>query len=35
MLDNVKDNFIDFAKVRNAIRDKLGKFLYKETERMR
>ena len=33
MLENIKDNFIDFAKVRNAIREKLGKFLYKETER--
>lgn len=30
--ENTKPNFIDFNKVKNAIRDKLGKFLYKTTE---
>ena len=29
--DNIKNNYIDFNKVRTGVRDKLGKYLYKET----
>jgi ribonuclease J len=30
--ENIKDNYVDFTKVRNGIRDKLSKFLYQATE---
>ena len=30
--DNVKDNYIDYNKLKLDIRDKLGKYFYKETE---
>lgn len=30
--DNTNPNYIDFNKVKTGIRDKLGKYLYKETE---
>ncbi len=30
--ENTKPNYIDFNKVKSGIRDKLGKYLYKETE---
>jgi ribonuclease J len=30
--ENIKDNYVDFTKVRNSIRDKLSKFLYQATE---
>ena len=30
--DNIKPNYVDFNKIKMGIRDKLGKYLYKETE---
>ncbi len=30
--ENIKNNYIDFNKIKLGIRDKLGKYLYKETE---
>ena len=30
--DNIKPNCVDFNKIKMGIRDKLGKYLYKETE---
>lgn len=30
--ENTKPNYVDFAKVKSGVRDKLGKYLYKETE---
>ena len=30
--DNIKPNYVDFNKIKTGIRDKLGKYLYKETE---
>ncbi|MDO4963136.1 MAG: ribonuclease J [bacterium] len=32
VLENVKNNFIDYNKLRLDIRDRLGKYFYKETE---
>lgn len=32
VIDNVKEKYIDYNKVKNGIREKLGKYLYKETE---
>lgn len=30
--ENIKNNYVDFNKIKTGIRDKLGKYLYKETE---
>ena len=30
--ENRKPNYIDYAKVKNGIRDRLGKYFYQETE---
>lgn len=30
--ENIKPNYIDFNKIKTSIRDKLGKYLYRETE---
>ena len=30
--EHTKENYIDFNKIKLGIRDKLGKYLYKETE---
>jgi len=30
--DNIKNNYVEFNKIKTGIRDKLGKYLYKETE---
>ena len=30
--DNVKENYIDYNKLKLGIREKLGKYFYKETE---
>ncbi len=30
--ENIKNNYIDYIKLKNEIRDKLGKYFYKETE---
>lgn len=30
--ENTKQNYVDFSKVKLGVRDKLGKYLYKETE---
>ena len=30
--ENVKPGFVDFNKIKNGIRDKLGKYFYQETE---
>ena len=30
--ENIKPNFIDFNKIKAGVRDKLGKYLYQETE---
>lgn len=30
--ENIKANYVDFGKIKSGIRDKLGKYLYKETE---
>ena len=30
--ENIKDNYVEFNKIKSGIRDKLGKFLYEETE---
>jgi len=30
--DNISNNFVDYNKIKNDLRDKLGKFLYEETE---
>lgn len=30
--ENTKPNYVDFSKVKMGVRDKLGKYLYKETE---
>lgn len=30
--ENIKDNTVEFNKIKQGIRDKLGKYLYKETE---
>ncbi len=32
ILENINKNFVDFNKIKMGIRDKLGKYLYKETE---
>lgn len=32
IINNIKDNYIDYNKLKLDIRDKLGKYLYKETE---
>ena len=32
VLENVKDNYIDYNKIKLDIRDRLGKYFYKETE---
>jgi len=32
ILENVKENYIDYNKIKLDIRDRLGKYLYKETE---
>ena len=29
---NISNNFVDYNKIKNDLRDKLGKFLYEETE---
>ena len=29
--ENIKNNHVDFNKVKTGVRDKLGKYLYKET----
>ena len=30
--DNIKDNYVDFNKIKNGIRDRVGRYLYAETE---
>lgn len=30
--ENSKPNYVDFSKIKSGVRDKLGKYLYKETE---
>lgn len=30
--ENTKSNYVDFGKIKSSVRDKLGKYLYKETE---
>lgn len=30
--ENIKDNYVDFGKIKSGIRDKLGKYLYEQTE---
>jgi ribonuclease J len=30
--ENISKNYVDFAKIKTGIRDKLGKYLFKETE---
>ncbi len=30
--ENIKENYVDFSKIKNDVRDKVGKFFYKETE---
>ena len=30
--ENIKQNFVEFNKIKTSIRDRLGKYLYKETE---
>lgn len=30
--ENTKSNYVDFAKIKSSVRDKLGKYLYRETE---
>ena len=30
--ENIKDNYVDFNKIKVGVREKLGKYLYKETE---
>lgn len=30
--DNIKSNYVDFNKIKMGVRDKLGRYLYKETE---
>jgi len=30
--ENTKPNYIEFNKIKSGIRDKLGKYLYQETE---
>ena len=30
--DNIKDNRVDFNKIKSGIRDRVGKYLYQETE---
>lgn len=30
--NNIKDNYVDFNKIKTGVRDKLGKYLYHETE---
>ena len=32
VLENIKDNYVDFGKIKTGIRDKLGKYFYKQTE---
>ncbi len=32
ILENINKNFVDFNKIKMGIRDKVGKYLYKETE---
>ena len=32
ILENVKENYIDYNKIKLDIRDRLGKYFYKETE---
>ena len=30
--ENIKPNYVDFNKIKNGIRDRVGKYLYHETE---
>ena len=30
--NNTKNNYVDYSKVKNEIRDKMGKYFYEETE---
>lgn len=30
--ENIKPHYVDFGKIKSSVRDKLGKYLYKETE---
>ncbi len=30
--ENIKQNYVEFSKIKTSIRDRLGKYLYKETE---
>ena len=30
--DNTKASYVDYSKVKNEIRDKIGKYFYQETE---
>lgn len=30
--ENIKPNYVDFNKIKNGVRDKLGKYLYQATE---
>ena len=30
--ENIKPNYVDFNKIKNGIRDRVGKYLYQETE---
>ena len=32
MNENIKPEYVDFSKIKNSIRDRLGKYLYQETE---
>ena len=32
VLENIKDNYVDYGKIKTGIRDKLGKYFYKQTE---
>ena len=32
ILENIKDNYVDFNKIKTGIREKLGKYFYKQTE---
>ena len=30
--ENIKENYVEFNKIKSGIRDKLGKYLYQQTE---
>ena len=32
ILENISNNYVEFNKIKNAIRDEVGKYLYLETE---